>query len=76
VRDTVEERTELTRVNGKEDVSIVIQKTSDGNAIEVSDGVKAQIARIQQEYPDLQFTITQDTADAVKESLADLRLAL
>jgi HAE1 family hydrophobic/amphiphilic exporter-1 len=76
VRDTVEERTELTRVNGKEDVSIVIQKTSDGNAIEVSDGVKAQIARIQQEYPDLQFTVTQDEADAVKESLADLRLAL
>lgn len=76
VRDTVEERTELTRVNGKEDVSIVIQKTSDGNAIEVSDGIRAQIARIQQEYPDLQFTVTQDTADEVKESLADLRLAL
>ncbi len=76
VRDTVEERTELTRVNGKEDVSLVIQKTSDGNAIEVSDGVKAQIARIQQEYPDLQFTITQDEANAVKESLTDLRMAL
>jgi len=76
VRDTVEERTELTRVNGKEDVSLVIQKTSDGNAIEVSDGVKAQIARIQQEYPDLQFTITQDEANAVRESLTDLRMAL
>jgi HAE1 family hydrophobic/amphiphilic exporter-1 len=76
VRDGVVERTDLTRVNGKEDVTLVIQKTSDGNAIEVSEGVRQQIARIKSEYPDLNFTITQDEADAVKESLADLRLAL
>ncbi|MFN3689913.1 MAG: efflux RND transporter permease subunit, partial [Fimbriimonadales bacterium] len=76
VRDTVVERTEITRVNGKEDVSLVVQKTSDGNAIEVSEGVRAQIQRLQREYPDLQFTITQDEADAVKESLTDLRMAL
>ncbi len=76
VRDAVVERTEITRVNGKEDVSLVVQKTSDGNAIEVSEGVKAQIQRLQREYPDLQFTITQDEADSVKESLADLRMAL
>ncbi|MDW8052516.1 MAG: efflux RND transporter permease subunit [Armatimonadota bacterium] len=76
VRDAVEERIELTRVNGKEDVTLVVQRASDGNAIEISDGVKAQLARLKQEYPDLQFTITQDEADAVKESLADLRMAL
>ncbi|MFN7016240.1 MAG: efflux RND transporter permease subunit [Fimbriimonadales bacterium] len=76
VRDAVVERTEITRVNGKEDVSLVVQKTSDGNAIEVSEGVKAQIQRLQREYPDLQFTITQDEADSVKESLTDLRMAL
>jgi HAE1 family hydrophobic/amphiphilic exporter-1 len=76
IRDGVVERTDITRVNGKEDVTLVIQKTSDGNAIEVSEGVRKQIARIKSEYPDLNFTITQDEADAVKESLADLRLAL
>ncbi|MFN4033132.1 MAG: efflux RND transporter permease subunit [Fimbriimonadales bacterium] len=76
VRDAVVERTEITRVNGKEDVSLVVQKTSDGNAIEVSEGVRAQIQRLQREYPDLQFTITQDEADSVKESLTDLRMAL
>ncbi len=76
ITDGLEERTIITRVNGKEDVSIVIQKASDANAIEISEGVRGVIARIQQEYPDLKFTITSDQADAVKESLADLRLAL
>lgn len=76
ITDSLEERTIITRVNGKEDVSIVIQKSSDGNAIEVSEGVRAVIARITRDYPDLKFTITSDQATAVKESLADLRLAL
>ncbi|MFQ3611189.1 MAG: efflux RND transporter permease subunit, partial [Fimbriimonadales bacterium] len=76
ITDSVEERAIITRVNGKEDVSIVIQKASDANAIEISNGVREIIGRIQQEYPDLRFTITSDQADAVKESLADLRLAL
>lgn len=76
IRDGLQERTVITRTNGKEDVSIVIQKTSDGNAIEISEGVRRVLAQLEQEYPDLQFTITQDEATAVKESLADLRLAL
>lgn len=76
VRDSLQERTIITRTNGKEDVSIVVQKTSDGNAIEIADGVKQILAQLEREYPDLQFTITQEEAKAVKESLADLRLAL
>ncbi len=76
ITDSVEERTIITRVNGKENVSLIIQRASDGNAIEISDGVKAVLARLTQEYPDLQFTITSDDAVLVRESLADLRLAL
>lgn len=76
IRDTVEERTIITRTNGKEDVSIVVQKTSDGNAIEIAEGIKRVLAQLKQEYPDIQFTITQEEAQAVRESLADLRLAL
>ncbi|MER3558687.1 MAG: hypothetical protein C4336_03885 [Armatimonadota bacterium] len=76
IRDSVEERTIITRTNGKEDVSIVVQKTSDGNAIEIAEGIKRVLAQLKQEYPDIQFTITQEEAQAVRESLADLRLAL
>jgi len=76
ITDSLEERTIITRMNGKEDVSIVIQKASDASVIEISNGVREVIERIQREYPDLRFTITFDQADAVKESLADLRLAL
>jgi len=76
VRDAVEERTEITRVNGKEDVTLVVQRASDGNAIEISNGIREKLRALEREYPDLKFTITQDEADAVKESLTDLRMAL
>ncbi|GIV07081.1 MAG: multidrug ABC transporter [Fimbriimonadales bacterium] len=76
VQDGLEERTVITRVNGKEDVTIVVQKSSEGNAVEISDGVRAQIARLQTEYPDLRFTITLDQAEDIKANIAELRKTL
>ncbi len=76
VRDGLQERTVITRVNGKEDVTIVVQKSSDGNAVEISEGVRAQIARLQTEYPDLRFTITLDQAEDIKANIAELRKTL
>ncbi len=76
VRDGLEERTVITRVNGKEDVTLVVQKSSEGNAVEISDGIRAQIARLQTEYPDLRFTITLDQAEDIKANIAELRKTL
>jgi len=76
IRDTVEERTVITRLNGKENVTLVVQKASDANALEVSAGIHNAIERIQQEYPDLKFEISFDQAESIKESLTDLRIAL
>ncbi|MEN3000538.1 MAG: efflux RND transporter permease subunit [Armatimonadota bacterium] len=76
IRDTVEERTVITRLNGKENVTIVVQKASDANALEVSKGIHEVIQRIQREYPDLKFEISFDQAESIKESLTDLRIAL
>ncbi|MCS7066946.1 MAG: efflux RND transporter permease subunit, partial [Fimbriimonadales bacterium] len=76
IRDTVEERTVITRLNGKENVTLVVQKASDANALEVSKGIHEVIQRIQREYPDLKFEISFDQAESIKESLTDLRIAL
>lgn len=76
VHDTVAERTIITRVNGKDNITLVVQKISDANAIEVSDGVRTVLAKAQKEYPDLQVAYTFDQATPVKESLTDLRVAL
>jgi len=76
IRDTVEERTVITRLNGKENVTLVVQKASDANALEVSEGIHQAIERIQKEYPDLKFEISFDQAESIKESLTDLRMAL
>jgi HAE1 family hydrophobic/amphiphilic exporter-1 len=76
IRDTVEERTVITRLNGKENVTLVVQKASDANALEISEGIHQVIERIQKEYPDLKFEISFDQAESIKESLTDLRIAL
>jgi len=76
IRDTVEERTVITRLNGKENVTLVVQKASDANALEVSEGIHQAIAQIQKEFPDLKFEISFDQAESIKESLTDLRMAL
>ncbi|NUL81712.1 MAG: efflux RND transporter permease subunit [Armatimonadetes bacterium] len=76
VRDTTAERRVYTRLNGKDNVAIVVQQASDASAVDVADGVKAVIGEIGQEYPDLQFTYTQDMSENIKESIFDLRVAL
>lgn len=76
VKDSVQDRTSLTRINGKESISLVVQKASDANAMEVSEGVRGVMGKLQSEYPDLEIAYTFDQATPVKESLIDLRVAL
>ena len=95
VTDGPAERTVISRVNGKEAVLIGIQKSREGNTVEITSLAKAELARIGaiQGYasvPDpisganiepnkasgISFTITQESAEVVKESITDLAVAL
>jgi HAE1 family hydrophobic/amphiphilic exporter-1 len=75
VTDGPAERTEITRVNGVEAVTITIQKTRDGNTVEITERVQEALKELSATFP-LRFTITQSSARRVKESLLDLESAL
>lgn len=68
VVDGFEEREVITRLNGKESITVSIRKQSGSNTLAVSDGVKAVLAPIREAYPQLDITIGGDESIVVRES--------
>ena len=78
VIDTVAERTSYARLDGKDTIIMAIQKTRDGNAVEITKAADAQIKAIQDEYKDAGITVTKtlETAKEITNSLNDLNFTL
>ncbi|MFT3738071.1 MAG: efflux RND transporter permease subunit [Breznakibacter sp.] len=82
VNDGVRESSKLARINGQPAIGLTIQKQADGNAVEISDAVKAMIADFEAQYAgeNLQFIIASDTSDFTREAvnsvMVDLLIAI
>ncbi len=89
IRDSNAEIRQFSRVNGSDSVVIVIQKSQQGNAVEISKAINepsamyrnsegqpiSYLASLSQTYG-VEFVTTQDTSTAIEESLFDLNLAI
>jgi HAE1 family hydrophobic/amphiphilic exporter-1 len=75
IEDTQEERREISRLDGSDSVTLVIQKAREGTAVEISDRAHEIIPELEKTYP-LKFVVTTDTSVQIKESLFDLQFAL
>ena len=78
VEDGRKDYTQLSRINGKSSVGIIVQKQGDANAVEVSRTVRGEMLTLEREYSaaGLVFEVAQDgstftveAADAVKHDL-------
>ncbi|MBM3450298.1 MAG: efflux RND transporter permease subunit, partial [Armatimonadetes bacterium] len=76
VVDTVSERTQISRLNTHESVGIQIRKTNDANTIRVVGAVKAELGRIERDYPEVRVTVVYDQSVFVREAISDVFLAL
>jgi HAE1 family hydrophobic/amphiphilic exporter-1 len=88
VRDTVQERTQNASLSERtqkgaplppssDTISIIIQKTSEGNTVQAAEGAKKQLVALQKILPqDIQFTTTSDQSVRVAENLADVLVTL
>lgn len=76
--DSAVERTQYSRVNGKDSIVISIQKTREGNAVDISAKASQTIKDIETEYKDqgITFTKTFEQAVQITDSLSDLQFAL
>ncbi len=82
VEDGRKDYTQLSRINGKSSVGIIVQKQGDANAVEVSKVVRGEMTQLEKEYADvgLAFEVAQDgstfTVDAANAVKHDLVLAI
>ncbi len=73
VKDTTEEKTSLTRLNGKLAVGLSIKKQSGSNTVNVAEGIKKEVKQLRAEIPpDYKITIAQDNSEFIKNSINDV----
>ncbi|MCK4463281.1 MAG: efflux RND transporter permease subunit, partial [Candidatus Omnitrophica bacterium] len=76
IHDTYKERTSFSRYNGRENVSISIQKQAQVNTIQVVNRVKGALKYLKEEIPrDIDITIVYDQSKFIKGSINGVRNA-
>lgn len=77
VEDTVAEPTKIVRLNGKNSVIFTVQKQSGANTVAIADGIKGELAELEQTLPaGVRAIIASDESTAVKSSLEAVNKSL
>ncbi|MGI5834880.1 MAG: efflux RND transporter permease subunit [Chloroflexota bacterium] len=66
----------LTRLDGQDSVVAVLYKQSGSNTVKVAESAKAEMAKLQGEYPDLNFGFVYDGSTFTRDALRDVQTAL
>ncbi len=73
VRDTFKDRESYSRLNGAENVTLLVRKRAGANVVQVSDYVKAVVAKAQEQVPGaVTFAIVYDMSKLIRNTVADL----
>ncbi|MBN1969212.1 MAG: efflux RND transporter permease subunit [Candidatus Delongbacteria bacterium] len=73
---STKEKKSFTRYNGLESVGIMIQKSGEANAVEVSKEVKNILVELRESYPQLSINIAFDQADFINDSIDSVTSAV
>lgn len=71
--DSLEERTQQTYINGNQGATIIIQKQSGANSVEISNKVMAMLPQLEKNLPsDIKIGVVVDTSDNIRNTIASL----
>ncbi|HWP83762.1 MAG TPA: efflux RND transporter permease subunit, partial [Terriglobia bacterium] len=70
VVDGSEEVTQLVRIDGKPGVRMNIQKQSGSNTVAVARGIRQEVERLNQEFPQVRVMVLNDTSRFIERSIA------
>ena len=73
VTDSTEDFRSFTRINGRPGVRLRITKQSGTNTVEIADGVRAEVARINQQVPGVQLTVLDDSSVFIKRAIDSVK---
>ena len=75
IKDSVKEKTSISRYNGKDSISIIVRKQSGTNTLNVVKGVRREIKRLLAEKlpPGIRVQVTYDQSQFIHEALGNVR---
>ncbi len=72
VEDTHRRITRVARINGVPGIRLMVYKQSGKNTVKVAEGVKKELERLQEDYPQLQFIIIRDSSKFIKFAISNV----
>jgi HAE1 family hydrophobic/amphiphilic exporter-1 len=73
VKDSTEDFRQFTRINGRPGVRLRITKQSGTNTVQIADGVRAEVARINQQVPGVQLTVLDDSSIFISRAINSVK---
>jgi HAE1 family hydrophobic/amphiphilic exporter-1 len=73
VRDTTEDRRQFTRINGNPGIRMRVTKQSGTNTVQIAEGVRAEIERINREVPGVNLSVLDDQSVFIDRSIGSVR---
>ncbi len=69
MKDSTEDIRSVLRINGRPGVRMQVTKQSGTNTVQIAEGVRAEIERINREVPGVQLTLLDDSAKFIERSI-------
>jgi hydrophobic/amphiphilic exporter-1 (mainly G- bacteria), HAE1 family len=73
VTDSTEDRRQITRINGRPGIRMRVTKQSGKNTVQVAEGVRAEIERINREVPSVRLAVLDDQSKFIQRSIGSVR---
>jgi HAE1 family hydrophobic/amphiphilic exporter-1 len=73
VSDSTEDRRSITRINGKPGIRMRVTKQSGTNTIEIAEGVRAEVARINREVSGMRLQILDDQSIFIERAISSVQ---
>jgi len=73
VKDATEQRRSFMRINGRPGVQLQVQKQSGKNTVEVAQGVKEEVERVNREVPGIKMIVMQDNSLFIERAIANVQ---
>ena len=74
--DTRKRETRIIRINGESAIRIALRKQSDANTVEVAERVKAELARMNADFPQISLRPLFDTSEYIQRSINNAVVAM
>jgi HAE1 family hydrophobic/amphiphilic exporter-1 len=73
VTDSTEDRRQVTRINGRPGIRMRVTKQSGKNTVQVAEGVRAEIERINREVPTMRLAVLDDQSKFIERSINSVK---